>query len=215
FRIINMDLDQLKSLWEAENSFQSSTGSAGRGAEEIRKMIRTKSRTYWRKIRRNTLIEMALVLLAMIGLVVFARTRNVFILPAEWQTLWLMGGLGLAFYVFKFFSLGQLPASDQAIESFLKQRIKRLKGYMRLYRFLIVGLVPLLGAAGVLYGFVRESVVYDGNWPDIPQATWFWVLSVMLAYAGLAAWGSTLYLKRLYGQHLAELERGLAELAES
>ncbi len=207
-----MDLDQLKSLWEAENSFQASTGSTGRGAEEIRKMIRSRSRTYWQKIRRNTLIEMVLVLLAMLSVVVFARTQDVFVLPAEWQALWIMGGLGLAFYVFKFFSLGQLPASDQAIESFLQQRIKRLKAYMRLYRVLIVGLVPILGAAGVLYGFVRESVIYDSVWPNIPNSTWFWVISVMLAYAALAAWGSTFYLKRLYGQHLEELEKGLAEL---
>ncbi|MEM6342713.1 MAG: hypothetical protein AAF927_02495 [Bacteroidota bacterium] len=210
-----MDLDQLKSLWEAENSFQASTGSAGRGAEEIRKMIRSRSRTYWQKIRRNTLIEMVLVILAMIGVVVFARLQRVFVLPAEWQALWIMGGLGLAFYLFKFFSLGQLPASDQSIESFLAQRIKRLKGYMRLYRFLVVGVVPLLGAAGVLYGFVRESVVYDSVWPDIPSSTWFWVIGIMLSYGALAAWGSTIYLKRLYGQHLNALEKALAELDEA
>jgi len=111
-----MDLDQLKSLWEAENSFQASAGNPVRGTEEIRTMIRKKSRTYWRKIRRNTLIEMALILLAMIGFVFFTRSRNVFVLPGEWQALWMMGGLGLGFYLFKFFSLGQLPASDQVME---------------------------------------------------------------------------------------------------
>ena len=125
-----------------------------------------------------------------------------------------MGGLGLAFYLFKFFSLGQLPDSDLVLERFLRQRIKRLKIYMRLYRVLIVGFVPLLGAAGVLYGFVRESVIYDGLWPHIPLSIWFWVISVMLAYAALAAWGSSYYLKRLYGQHLTQLEKGLSELRE-
>lgn len=209
-----MDLDQLKSLWEAENSFQAAAGNTARGTEEIRAMIRRKSRTYWRKIRRNTLIEMVLILLALLAVVVISRMQHVFILPMEWQALWIMGGVGLAFYLFKFFSLGQLPASDMALEHFLRQRIKRLKIYMRLYRVLIVGLVPLLGATGVLYGFVRESVIYDGLWPNIPIASWFWVISVMLAYAGLAAWGSSIYLKRLYGQHLAQLESGLIELDE-
>ncbi|MFK7924387.1 MAG: hypothetical protein AB8H47_20685 [Bacteroidia bacterium] len=209
-----MDLDQLKSLWEAENSFQAAAGNTARGTEEIRAMIRKKSRTYWRKIRRNTLIEMALILLALLAVVVISRVQHIFILPMEWQALWIMGGVGLAFYLFKFFSLGQLPDSDLVLEHFLRQRIRRLKVYMRLYRILVVALVPLLGALGVLYGFVRQSVVYDGIWPDIPDSTWFGVISVMLAYAALAAWGSSIYLKRLYGKHLAQLESGLAELSE-
>ncbi|MEL6843684.1 MAG: hypothetical protein AAFP02_10750, partial [Bacteroidota bacterium] len=61
---------------------------------------------------------------------------------------------------------------------------------------------------------VRESVVYDGVWPSIGWENWLWVLSVMLAYAALAAWGSSIYLKKMYGKHLQKLEDSLREMEE-
>ncbi|MEL6846641.1 MAG: filamentous hemagglutinin N-terminal domain-containing protein, partial [Bacteroidota bacterium] len=143
-----MDLNELKSLWETENRFQAG-GKATRSEEEIRGILRRKSQTHWRAIRRNTLIEMSLILLALLGVGLIVRAQHIFVLPLEWLILWVLAGLGLLFYGVKYWRLGQLPDVDLQLEAFLRIRIRRLRSYMRLYRIVVVGLVPILGTLGV------------------------------------------------------------------
>ncbi len=200
-----MELEQLKSVWQAEAALQNQDQDPG--GREIQAALLQKGRSSLARIRRNIMVELGLLWLLLALTAVWLQPYWPFLLLWERWALPGMAVLGLAFYGLKLVALGQLQA-HLPLKTQLQRRTYWLGHYLQFYRFAVVALVPLLGAGGVGYGYFRASA-YHAQPLTMDFA---WIGLIALAYAGLAAWFSRAYVRRLYGRYFQQLQDTLAEL---
>lgn len=207
-----MNLEELKYIWQEHTETESRTRQVP--IDDLRAMLHIRSQSALSKINRNILLDMgAFSVMMLIGGFVLLRNSN----RTEWWeialTVMLVTAAGL-FYWKKYQSLNRASISTDNLKDSLISVTQTLDFYMKVYFYMIVLVVPVLGSGGILYGFYKGGQDAGRNLSDVPAEVWGIVLVTSLVYSALAVLASRWYVHRMFGIHHEELKACLNELSE-
>ncbi|MBN9385742.1 MAG: hypothetical protein J0H74_33615 [Chitinophagaceae bacterium] len=210
-----MELDSLKYVWRTLGS-----GPAhDKSPEEIRALLRQRSKGPVEKMRRNLTGELLLILVTYTPAILF------YFLGFEgklsgigWLFILLLGILAVYFYR-KHRILKAMQCSGCDLRSSLRQQIDTLKRYTRFYIRAGTIMIPIMT--------ILSWLIIRWKFPPAPGADLFyrisgmpwwqhpltWLLLLIPLTAGvyfLNVW----YVGRLYGQHIRKLQDLLREMDE-
>ena len=207
-----MELDELKHIWQNHTAILLKDDY--RTEEDIGKMLRQRSRQALSKINRSIAIEVGILLLLALG-----ACWQLMQVDASWHAFAsiLLGfvGLSLVFYAWKYRQLNRVGMETANLKEALTRTTQTMAGYMRLYSYAGMIVVPLLGACGVLYGVYVSANEEGTSISDFGLSNWIFIGSVVVIYAGLSILFTRWYVRKLYGVHYDELRNCLVELQES
>jgi hypothetical protein len=206
-----MNLDDLKSAWKTANEQQLVEQQVS--AEEVRAIVQTRSRSALARINRNIVGEaIAVVVLGVAALAYLGISSGNNIVEISTTLLYI--GASLVFYRYKYRALNSNEITADSLSTSLRQLVKRMQGFLRIYDYMIVIGVPLAAVLGLWYGWTRQPL------PIAPSDAALWKIIVLtcvvaVLFIGCWIWLSRWYIKRVYGKHFAELTACLHELVEN
>ncbi len=203
-----MNLEELKTLWQAEQVDDEQRHSA----EEIRRMLYQRSRSALSRINRSIIVEGIInLLIGLLALMVWIGGGNDQPFLELWIFFTVLAALGSYFYIRKYRQLNRMRLSVMDLRSTLKHTAQIMAGYMRLYYYGGLVMVPLLSVGGILYGLTERG----RSLADFDATEWGIVLGVSLAYLIVSFLFVRWYINQLYGKPYRELKACLAELEEA
>ena len=207
-----MELENLRELW---NEIES---RAPKGDQQIRQIIGRRSQSAISKMRRNLLVEVAVVLCCYTAFILFYFTIYEGNLAA---ISWFLIGISILFLVYFYLKnrllTKMLPGSGR-LRSHLESRLQLLEKYVRFY--LVAGTILAPAAMLFLFGVMylkapigSTSIFYMPPGIGAIPVILFWVAATAVVTIGiyyLNKW----YLHRLYGMHIQRLRELLKEMDE-
>ncbi|MEM7367114.1 MAG: hypothetical protein AAF587_00865 [Bacteroidota bacterium] len=207
-----MEFDELKTIWQSHTATLVEIGH--RSAADIGHMLRQRSRTALSKINRSIGIEIG-ILLAFALLSVWQLVRQESSLDLLAIIMLCFVGASMIFYSWKYRRLNRISIETSNLKEALSRTTMTMAGYMKLYSYAGMILVPAMGAAGVLYGVHVAAQDNGKTLSELPMSAWGIIVLVMSIYAGLSILFTKWYVRKLYGVHYDELKACLEELQES
>ncbi|MDX2249291.1 MAG: hypothetical protein SF052_21055 [Bacteroidia bacterium] len=207
-----MNFEELKYIWQEHSDAASETMQVS--ASQIHSMLQARSKSALDKINRNLLIDLSafiLLILSGTGWVLYSHTP---------LTSFEMVFLGLTiftsgfFYWRKFRALNRVSITTDNLRASLSAITHTLDFYMKLYFYLVVIAVPVMGSGGMLYGFYKGSQEDGRTLEEVTPAIWMLLVGLMVVYSTLAVLASRWYVQRMFGVHYQELKTCLRELEE-
>ena len=210
-----MELDSLKYVWRTLES-----GPApDKSPEDIRALLRQRSKGPVEKMRRNVKGELLLILATYTPTIVFyflgfdGKLSGI-----GWLFVLLLAILAVYFYR-KDQILKTMQCTGCSLRSSLQQQVNTLKKYTRFYIRAGTLMIPVM--------IVLSWLIIRGNFPPVPGADLFYRLSgspwwqrpltwmivlipLTIGVYFLNAW----YVGRLYGRHIRKLQDLLREMEE-
>ncbi|MEO0469567.1 MAG: hypothetical protein AAF206_08105 [Bacteroidota bacterium] len=202
-----MNLDELKILWQEHAAHE--VEAFWLRQDEIRTMLRHKSKTALGKIQRNIKLEMAaVVILGLLGL--WPINGSV-----QMSAVLIVGIYILAsglFYWYKYRALNRADIANGNLRSALEQLTHTMGRYMNIYRWFVILLIPVLGIGSTILGFLM-AVQEDGqSLAEVPVFIFIILGGIGLLYAIIASLFTRWYLQKLYGRYYQALKDCLREL---
>ncbi|MEZ4772825.1 MAG: hypothetical protein R3D00_06535 [Bacteroidia bacterium] len=207
-----MNLEELKYIWQEHADDVSETMQVN--ASEIHAMLHARSKSALDKINRNMMIDLGGFVLITLGGIAWALYSNTVFNNFEIGVLCLMVLGSVLFYWNKFRALNRVSITTGNLRSSLEEITTTLDFYVKLYFYLVVYAVPVLGAGGVFYGFYKGSQEEGRTLSDVTPAIWALLFVIMILYAGFAVVASRWYVRKMFGIHCQELKDCLKELEE-
>lgn len=207
-----MNLDDLKSAWQAVNAQQLSEQRVS--AAEVRRIIRSRSTSLLERINRTILLEVLASILLATGGCTYLFLLDDHHLP-EIAFLGVYFLAVLVFYYYKYRALNLHELTEESLTTSLRHLVHRTQQFLRIYHYMIVVGVPLGALIGFAYGLYYAQ--RDGH----PLAENLTTKVVAFAAAALVIVGgfwillSKWYVNRIYGKPFRDLQDCLAELEES
>lgn len=207
-----MEFDELKTIWQSHTATLVEHGR--RSEADIGQILRQRSRAALRNINRSIGIEIGLLLLfaVLAGWQLFEEDNSLDLLATI-----MLGFIGasMIFYFWKYRRLNRVVIETANLKEALTKTTKTMAGYMKLYYYAGMLLVPGMGAAGVLYGVYVAAEEQGKTLGEISLFAWSLIALVMILYGGLSVLFTRWYIRRLYGVHYDELKACLEELEEA
>ena len=193
-----MELDDLKSMFRDQ-------GSPKRSPEEMASYLRLRSSSVIEKIRRSIVIEFTcgvLFILAAIAWliltdVLFYKALSIYVIASCTFFLFFLTRLNKR--ISQSF-MSELPVADS-----LKEIIRILATFLRLYFWLSMAMMPVVFVIGLLTINTDNKEVFNTKGWTIYIA-WFIGWSAFMYF--FTKW----YLRKLYGKYMEELKNQLKEL---
>ena len=205
-----MELEDLKSIWKnSEPAFQP------KNEQEIALMLKGKSISIINKLKRNVLFELAIAIVASIGLLIYALSLETGALKWTSISLLLMCLAYSIIYVKKLLFLNRFQALDGNLRDTISLLVQSLTSYIKFYKNSYAILYPVYFMLGILFSVIERGP--EGYLEFLSKtSTLIYTLLVAAAFAGVFFFVSTMganwYLKKLYGNHLEKLKNILNEL---
>ncbi|WP_291721261.1 hypothetical protein [Bernardetia sp.] len=192
-----MDIDNLKSTWQALQSEQEPILKD----EQIRKLLRGKATDSISKIKRNILIEGSLTIFVSLF---FMANKSWFYSPYIMPYLGVVMLLGLAWYAFKYIQIRKIDLQKN-LKQALQQLITTLDLYLKLYLYGSF----FLGASAAILPLFWKNVLQEASLNDVLLIGSIGIVSAPVYYFFIK-W----YIKKLYGDYVDELKEELKELED-
>lgn len=205
-----MELDALKSIWQSHTALLTEAGR--RSEADIRRIIRQRSRRALSKINRSIAIEVGLLIALGIWTIRNLLVEDTWQLASWISLVFIIASLG--FYAWKYRQLNRVQFESANLKEALMLTTQTMAGYMRLYYYAGMIVVPVLGVSGVLYGVYVAAGEEGKTLGDLSLHTWLVIGAVMAVYAALTILFTRWYVQKLYGVHHQELQACLLELTE-
>lgn len=200
------ELDDLKQIWKSHEQ-----GYEPKKESEIVLMLRGQSNSIIGQLKRNVWFELIITIACCIALTVYAFTLDGGAIMWTVVSLLVLFAAYLFYYVKKLLLLGRFDASDSNIKNSLEDLYNKLSTYVNFYRKSYAVLYPVYFGLGIFFGAVNTGL------EDF--ATKLHDVKIVLLLVGLAGIFfiltfivTHLYLKKLYGNHLAKLKKLIGEL---
>jgi len=203
-----MNLEELKDIWQSQVST-----APTHSPEALSGMIRKRSQTALARINRNIKLE-ALIMLVVGMVSAWQWAQGNTFLQEMWIGFTVFSALSLVFYARKYQRLNQVDTTRLSLKESLEHTARTMKGYMRLYFYATLFLIPVLSIGGIFYGFAEAAAEEQKTLADTPLAGWLILGAISLIYVGLSYLFARWYVHRLYGVHYQELQDCLQELNE-
>lgn len=207
-----MNLEELKYIWQEHSDDVSETMQVN--AAEIHSMLHARSTSALEKINRNMMIDMGAFVLITLAGIAWGLYSNTTFTHFEILVLCLFMLGSIFFYWRKFRALNRISITSGNLRASLSEITRTLDFYAKLYMYLVVYAVPVLGAGGVFYGFYKGSQEDGRTLSDVTPAVWTLLVVVMILYAAFAVAASRWYVNKMFGVHYQELKSCLRELEE-
>lgn len=197
-----MELEHLKYLLEenaSEKSYQE---------EDFRKILARRTRGTLEQIKKATITEGAIFILAITGMVYITTNYNS-LLPPGMHTLAFIGlFFFLLLYITLFYKVKKVQPANQSVHEALVRTINLLQNFIKLYVYGTTLLV-LLGYI-ISLGYATSNFThYSGNFF---QLTMLFMPGILL---GIITWAfMRWYAGKMFGKHLQNLRKYLADLQE-
>ena len=199
-----MELDTLKTIWQHQT-----IATTPLQEKEILRMVRSVSKTPASIMKRNLRME----LFSVIALYSFAMLYYIIATTFTWVAAFL-GVLAILYFIYyskKKQILEQMTGYSDTIRDNLEGQVKMLARYMKWYGWIAAILTPLIFII-VLIVWKGENNLTAWNWPG-NQTFYFLFAAVGIAFSVISFLINKWYVYHLYGKHLEELRRMLAELS--
>ena len=204
-----MNLDELKILWQEHSAHEVETFWLRQ--DEIQRMLRQKGKTALGKIQRNIKLEMgAVVILGLLGL--WPGENGIQPWAVIVVSVYILAS-GL-FYWYKYRALNRADIANGNLREAFEQLTKTMGRYMKIYRWIVIAFIPLIGIGSILAGFMMALQDDGKSLAEVPVFVFGILLLIGLIYAVLASLFTRWYLQRLYGRYYQALKECLRELNE-
>lgn len=201
------DLDNLKNAWK---TISDKGGSKSYSADEIRRMVKGRSKNELAKIRRKIISEWTLALLLSFGMVLFVRLIN----PSDTKFALLFILLILTFSSVPYYNVIRLKYSNHSdLKTYLTEFIARFEKLVQQYIRMSVFLMPLAGLGGFMLGF--HSAATQTEWHGLLKLINLLLIAgflVMISWGGY--WLQRRYFTWVYGKNIQRLRDCLTDLEE-
>jgi len=200
------ELEDLKQIWKSHEQ-----GYEPKKESEIALMLQGKSNSIIGKLKRNVWVELIFTIACSIALGVYTITLEAGAIMWTIISLLILFAAYLIYYVKKLMLLGRFNASDGNIKSSLENLYKKLSVYISFYRKSYAVLYPFYFFLGIFFGALDTGL--DGFLNRIRDPKTLILLVVLTCGFFVFTFIATnFYLKKLYGNHLANLKELLDEL---
>lgn len=203
-----MEIEELKDIWRKQ-----SEAFTPKDETELANMLKGKSTSIIARLKRSVWFELIFTFVAGLALLGYALT-----LPVGWLK-WTSISIVVLFclYTFYYFKkltmLNRFDANDNLKVS-LSRLIANLKSYLRFYKRSYAVLYPVFFFLGLFF-----TALEQGKEHFINRVTRTDTLIYLVVFAVVFFFASTSltrwYLKKLYGNHLDNLQAVLRELGQS
>lgn len=204
-----MQLDELKILWNAD----SDPDPFDRGT--LRQMLGARRQTAMGKIRRNIWTEILLLVVLAAATLSWFMLRSLPVHWAEWVLFSLLFPANGLLYWYKVKVFVQREDVAENLTQSLDSYIQKLDSYLQMYQVIMAFMVPILSTVGIFYGFTIARVEDGKGFEDLPWQIYPILAVVTIVYIFVAMKFTKWYMKKLYGDHLAELKVVSSELQET
>ena len=209
-----MELDSLKEIWK-QSGVKEPAASA---SDEIVAMLNKSSRSPIARMKRNVLAEVILLIVLFGSAAIFYFIAfNGRFSSIAWVYISIAAVCSFYYYC-KWKLLDNMQCLICQVKSNLTRQVKMLDKYIYFYTLFSTILTPLVFIfLGVLFYFKFPEGSFKPVFPpraEITMTTWLGWLGA-LALLTIIAWVAyRWYVKRLYGQHIQQLKRLVAQLEE-
>ncbi|WP_027002786.1 hypothetical protein [Hugenholtzia roseola] len=196
-----MNLDDFKEIWQNQTSSTPPLAEA-----EIRRMLSGKASSLLDKFKRNLILE-AFASFVFLGFI-FWKRHFFEQIPYEIELISFITFFFIALYVIKYYQLRQFKIlPDKDLRSILSQSIRAMKQYLRLYFYSGMGFVLLSFFLPLLFVVKEADLLFEVK---------FWLIYIAIISPLVVLFGFFFkwYIKKIYGDLVAELGQCLADLDE-
>ena len=200
-----MELESLKDIWN-----KSLPSEAEMSGEDIRQMMRQRSKSAIAKMKRNLMIELALMIL----IYAYAVIQNDHFMPGM---QWLFVGIEviyLFYFGIKYRLLSRMENPAFEVRSSLQKQLNSLENLLRFYLWSGLLLVPMVTLASFWIGYTYSI---PGEFPrdnSLLLITSFVILLVSTLICIPLYFFTKWYIRKLYGRHIEKLKNMMNELSE-
>jgi hypothetical protein len=201
------ELDDLKSIWRQQGSFEA------KNEAEIGAMTKGRSNMLIHKLKQNVWFELLLTVVCIVVLGAYSLTLQAGAIMWTILSLLVLLFAYSFYYIKKIMLLNQYDSSTENLKDNLSHLLVRLDAYMKFYKRSYAVLYPVFFALGLLFGAIETGFDHFVHKFDNPvYAVLFIVLSIvfMVGVYTITNW----YLMKLYGNHIEKLKSLLAELQD-
>jgi hypothetical protein len=202
-----MNLEDLKSVWK-----EPETQSESFEEERLRTLLRKRSRSAISRINRSIWIEAGLVLLILLVFLVSLFPYETFLV--RFQTAWVvvLSVASLVYYWYKFRILNRKGMEALPLHDYLREMVRRMQRFMRIYDFIIVILMPLFLISGFIAGFVTGVKDAGSSLQSVSIGGWAMVIALLAGMSAVVIGMGKGYIWLMYGRYFSDLKKCLAEL---
>jgi hypothetical protein len=201
-----MELEDLKQIWKKQPA-----GFEPKQETEIISMLQGRSNSIITKLKRNVWIELIFTIGCSIALGVYALTLENGAIMWTIISLLVLFICYLFYYVKKLMLLNKFDASDENLLDNLHHLYERLTVYVNFYKKSYSVLYPVYFCLGVFFGAFESG--FDGFMHRMSNPL---TVVYLVCFGGIffimTIIVTNVYLKKLYGNHLAKLKALLEEL---
>jgi hypothetical protein len=209
---MNMELDDLKSLWKESANEKNNEPS-------LEAILERRSQGPIARMRRNLMMELLFVIIAYGGMIAYfffaysGRLRGI-----SWFLVFL-SALFIFYYLMKDRLLKEMSCPGCHLRSNLEKQLMTLRKYIKYYLVVSTALLPI----SLLFYFVLiETLLPDWSktsaWFFNSQHPWWkpvllWIPTLTL-FTVIVYFINAWYIRKLYGNHVEKLTRILDELKQ-
>ncbi len=199
---------ELESLKEILNHSAASENDVSE--ESLRKLLRTKSKSAISKMKRNLMIELALMIL----IYAYAVIQYDHFMPG---LQWLLVGIEmiyLFYFVIKYRLLSRMENPASEVRSSLQKQLNSLENLLRFYLWSGLLLVPMAALASFWIGYTYSSSAEFPRDNSLLLITSLVVLLISILLCIPLYFFTKWHIRKLYGRHIEKLKEMMHELSE-
>lgn len=200
-----MELESLKEIWN--KSLPSETEISG---EDIRQIMRQRSKSAIAKMKRNLMIELALMVL----IYAYAVIQNDHFMPG---LQWLFVGIEviyLFYFGIKYRLLSRMENPAFEVRSSLQKQLNSLENLLRFYLWSGLLLIPIAALVSFWIGYTYSNPAEFSRDNSLLLITSFVILVASILICIPIFFFTKWYIRKLYGRHIEKLKNMMNELSE-
>ncbi len=199
-----MELEELKEIWKGH-------GYEPKQEQEIALMLKGQSNSVITKLKRNVWFELIFTIAGSIALGVYTFTLETGAMMWTIISMLVLFVAFLFYYVKKLILLQQFDDSAENIKDNLKHLYERLTVYVNFYKRSYAVLYPVYFGLGVLFGAMERGL--DNFLDHLSEPRTLLILAgLTIVFFICTVLVTNIYLKKLYGNHIARLKQMLDDL---
>ena len=200
-----MELESLKEIWNKPLPSEKEVSG-----EEIRQILRRQSKSAIGKMKRNLMIELALMVL----IYVYAVIRYDKLMP---ELQWFIIGIEIIYLVYfgiKYRLLSRMEQPASEVRSSLQKQLNTLENLLHFYLWSGLLLIPIAALGSFWIGYTYSNPVEFSRDNSLLLITSFVILVASLLICIPIFFFTKWYIRKLYGRHIEKLKNMMNELSE-
>lgn len=200
-----MELESLKDIWNKSLPSETETFE-----KDIRQMMHQRSKSAIAKMKRNLMIELALMIL----IYAYAVIQYDHFMPGLQWFLVGMEVIYLVYFVIKYRLLSRMVNPASEVRSSLQKQLNSLENLLRFYLWSGLLLVPMAALVSFWIGYTYSTPAEFPRDNSLLLITSFVILLISILICIPLYFFTKWYIRKLYGRHIEKLKEMMHELSE-